>query len=48
LENPSEYFDRLSMNGKISTIPNFSPFALRLSKGGRRFFNSLLKAEHAR
>jgi hypothetical protein len=33
LENPSEYFDRLSMNGKISTTPNFSPFALSFVEG---------------
>ena len=49
LKNSKSCFDRpvlskvegLSMNGKCSTIPVSLPFALRLSKVERWFFNSL-------
>jgi hypothetical protein len=38
LKNTSECFDRLSTNGKSSTISKAAPFALRFSKGERGIF----------
>jgi len=33
------------MKGKISTTPNFSPFALSFVEGRAEFFNNLLNLE---
>jgi len=37
-KNGSEWFDKVSTNGKCSIILNSTPFALRLSKGERWVF----------
>jgi len=37
-KNGSEWFDKVSTNGKCSIISNSTPFALRLSKGERWVF----------
>jgi hypothetical protein len=43
LKNTSECFDRLSTNGKSSTISRAAPFALRFSKGERGIFQQPVK-----